>query len=240
MKQTELKSETHLHLGLDLGSISINTILMNEERQIIENRYTYCEGRPFNVLKSILDEIIEKYGAENIDIIALTGSGGKKAAELIGGAFINEIIAQSTSASVLYPQAQTIIEMGGEDSKLILMENGKETGSSRLADFAMNSLCAAGTGSFLDQQAKRIGVPIEIEFGKLALLSENPPRIAGRCSVFAKSDMIHLQQLATPVHDIVAGLCFAVARNFKSNLGRGKKYKAPFLFQVGLQPMPVW
>ena len=135
---------------------------MNEERQIIENRYTYCEGRPFNVLKSILDEIIEKYGAENIDIIALTGSGGKKAAELIGGAFINEIIAQSTSASVLYPQAHTIIEMGGEDSKLILMENGKENGYSRLADFAMNSLCAAGTGSFLDQQAKRIGVPIEM------------------------------------------------------------------------------
>ena len=234
MKQIQTNPTVKFHLGLDLGSISLNTVIMGEDRQIIENRYTYCEGRPFNVLKSVIDDIVNRYGAANIGCIAFTGSGGKKSAELIGGAFINEIIAQSTSASVLYPQAHTIIEMGGEDSKLILMENGKENESSRLADFAMNSLCAAGTGSFLDQQAKRIGVPIEIEFGKLALLSENPPRIAGRCSVFAKSDMIHLQQLATPVHDIVAGLCFAVARNFKSNLGRGKKYKAPFLFQGGV------
>ncbi|HOA39341.1 MAG TPA: acyl-CoA dehydratase activase, partial [Flavihumibacter sp.] len=222
------------HLGFDLGSISLNTVLMDEDRNIIENHYTYCEGRPFYVLKNILEDIIARYGAEQIGIIALTGSGGKKAAELIGGSFINEIIAQSTSASELYPEAKTIIEMGGEDSKLILMENGKENGHSRLADFALNSLCAAGTGSFLDQQAKRIGVSIENEFGNLALLSENPPRIAGRCSVFAKSDMIHLQQIATPLHDIVAGLCFAVARNFKSNLGRGKKFKAPFLFQGGV------
>jgi activator of 2-hydroxyglutaryl-CoA dehydratase len=98
----------------------------------------------------------------------------------------------------------------------------------------MNSLCAAGTGSFLDQQANRIEVPIEKEFGEMALKSVNPPRIAGRCSVFAKSDMIHLQQIATPLHDIVAGLCFAVARNFKSTLGRGKKFEKPFIFQGGV------
>ncbi len=234
MKDSLYTDKPKMHIGLDLGSISLNTVLMNDDRLILENHYTWCEGRPFNVLKNIVLEIAAKYGSENIGCIALTGSGGKKAAELIGGAFINEIVAQSTSAAVLYPQARTIIEMGGEDSKLILMENGTDNGHSRLSDFAMNSLCAAGTGSFLDQQAKRIGVPIEIEFGKLALLSENPPRIAGRCSVFAKSDMIHLQQIATPLHDIVAGLCFAVARNFKSNLGRGKKFKAPFLFQGGV------
>jgi predicted CoA-substrate-specific enzyme activase len=98
----------------------------------------------------------------------------------------------------------------------------------------MNSLCAAGTGSFLDQQSKRIGVSIDKEFGELSLKSKNPPRIAGRCSVFAKSDMIHLQQIATPVHDIVAGLCFAVARNFKSTLGKGKSITAPVLFQGGV------
>ncbi len=234
MKQDTINHSHKYHLGFDLGSISLNTVLMDEDRNIVESRYTYCEGRPFYVLKNILEDLITSYGTEQIGCIALTGSGGKKAAELIGGSFINEIIAQSTSASELYPEAKTIIEMGGEDSKLILMENGKENGHSRLADFALNSLCAAGTGSFLDQQAKRIGVSIENEFGNLALLSENPPRIAGRCSVFAKSDMIHLQQIATPLHDIVAGLCFAVARNFKSNLGRGKKYKAPFLFQGGV------
>jgi len=234
MTQNHTKQNPPYYLGLDIGSISLNSVLINGDRQIVDNRYIYCEGRPFDVLKKVISDLLDQYGAAQIGCIALTGSGGKKASELIGGEFVNEIIAQSTSVSALYPKTRTIIEMGGEDSKLILMENGRDNGYSRLSDFAMNSLCAAGTGSFLDQQAKRIGVPIEIEFGKLALLSENPPRIAGRCSVFAKSDMIHLQQIATPLHDIVAGLCFAVARNFKSNLGRGKKLLPPFLFQGGV------
>ena len=98
----------------------------------------------------------------------------------------------------------------------------------------MNSICAAGTGSFLDQQARRIGVPIEKEFGEMALKSVDPPRIAGRCSVFAKSDMIHHQQIATPLHDIVAGLCFALARNFRSNVARSKEIKKPVVFSGGV------
>ena len=98
----------------------------------------------------------------------------------------------------------------------------------------MNSICAAGTGSFLDQQARRIGVPIENEFGTMALKSVDPPRIAGRCSVFAKSDMIHHQQIATPLHDIVAGLCFALARNFSSNVARSKEIKKPVIFSGGV------
>ena len=97
----------------------------------------------------------------------------------------------------------------------------------------MNTLCAAGTGSFLDQQASRLGLTIE-KFGQLALKSTNPPRIAGRCSVFAKSDMIHLQQIATPDYDIVAGLCYALARNFKSNIGKGKMFLKPISFQGGV------
>jgi len=98
----------------------------------------------------------------------------------------------------------------------------------------MNSICAAGTGSFLDQQARRIGIPIENEFGNMALKSVDPPRIAGRCSVFAKSDMIHHQQIATPLHDIVAGLCFALARNFRSNVARSKEIRKPVVFSGGV------
>ena len=156
----------------------------------------------------------------SISGIAITGSGGKLATDLIGGIFVNEIIAQATSAGILFPEARTVIEIGGEDSKLIILEKDPENGHSRLVDFEMNSICAAGTGSFLDQQARRIGVPIENEFGAMALKSVDPPRIAGRCSVFAKSDMIHHQQIATPLHDIVAGLCFALARNFRSNVAQ--------------------
>jgi predicted CoA-substrate-specific enzyme activase len=222
------------HLGLDIGSISVNAVLINDDKKVLVNRYEYCYGKPFDVLVRVLDEIIAEHGFDSIGGIACTGSGGKQAAELAGGIFVNEIIAQSTSVAELYPHIRTIIEMGGEDSKLIFMENGTTTAYSRLSDFSMNSLCAAGTGSFLDQQANRIEVPIEKEFGEMALKSVNPPRIAGRCSVFAKSDMIHLQQIATPLHDIVAGLCFAVARNFKSTLGRGKTFEKPFIFQGGV------
>ncbi|NOQ25082.1 MAG: CoA activase [Bacteroidales bacterium] len=223
-----------LHIGIDIGSISVNTVLMNADKEIVKNKYTYCQGKPFHVLKEILQEIFDEYTKDQIGIIAFTGSGGKKASELVGGFFVNEIIAQSSSVAFLYPDVKTIIEMGGEDSKLIFMENREAAEKSNMCDFSMNSLCAAGTGSFLDQQAKRIGVSIENGFGEMALKSENPPRIAGRCSVFAKSDMIHLQQIATPVHDIVAGLCFAVARNFKSNLGKGKNIETPVIFQGGV------
>lgn len=228
------QSHSNLHLGMDIGSISVNTVILNGNRDIIFDRYTWCHGKPFHIVRDILKELDAEYNLKSFASLSFTGSGGKKLAELTGGSFINEVIAQSTSVSTLFPEVNTVIEMGGEDSKLIIMERDGHASVSRLSDFSLNSLCAAGTGSFLDQQAKRIGISIENEFGNLAEKSVNPPRIAGRCSVFAKSDMIHLQQVATPLHDIVAGLCFAVARNYKSTLGRGKKLEKPFIFQGGV------
>ncbi|MFB6343135.1 acyl-CoA dehydratase activase [Saccharicrinis sp. FJH62] len=229
-----MKAATNtIHFGFDLGSISINTVVMDSKKRIIENRYDKCHGKPFELFLTILSDLQKRYAGKKIGLIGLTGTGGKLASELIGGKYINEIVAQSTSVAKLHPEVKTVIEMGGEDSKLIFMEE-VEKNASRLSDFSMNTLCAAGTGSFLDQQARRIGISIEDEFGELSLSSDNPPRIAGRCSVFAKSDMIHLQQIATPVHDIVAGLCFAVARNFISTLGRGKTIRFPVVFQGGV------
>ncbi|TAL66427.1 MAG: CoA activase [Bacteroidetes bacterium] len=207
---------------------------MDENHNIMDEYYDYVHGRPFNVLKDRLSSILEKYPSEAIKGIAITGAGGSLATELIGGVFVNEIIAQATSTGKLYPEARTVIEIGGEDSKLIILEKDPKNGHSRLVDFEMNSICAAGTGSFLDQQARRIGVSIENEFGTMSLKSVDPPRIAGRCSVFAKSDMIHLQQIATPLYDIVAGLCFALARNFRSNLARSKEMKKPIVFSGGV------
>jgi len=221
-------------LGFDIGSVSLNTVVMDENYNILEDYYEYIHGKPFNVLSDRLTSILKTHTVESITGIAITGSGGKLATELIGGVFVNEIIAQATSTGRLFPDARSVIEIGGEDSKLIHLEKDPVTGQSRLVDFEMNSICAAGTGSFLDQQARRIGVPIENEFGNMSLKSVDPPRIAGRCSVFAKSDMIHHQQIATPLHDIVAGLCFALARNFRSNLARSKEIKKPVIFSGGV------
>ncbi len=224
-----------LRLGIDIGSISINTILIDDRNNVVEERYTYCHGRPFHELLNVLEDLIARFPRGSLALPVFTGSGGALAARLFGAHFVNEVVAQSTAVLALHPNARSVIEMGGEDSKLIFLSgNGELTDAARLRDFAMNSMCAAGTGSFLDQQAKRMGLSIEKEFGALALESVNPPRIAGRCSVFAKSDMIHLQQIATPVHDIVAGLCYAVARNFKSNLARGREIVPPVVFQGGV------
>lgn len=166
--------------------------------------------------------------------IGITGSAGRLISRILGVGFVNEVPAQAAAIGYLYPEIKeaSIIEMGGQDSKLIFV--AREGGVVSIRDFSLNSVCAAGTGSFLDQQAQRLGVDIENEFGELALESKNVPRMAGRCSVFAKSDMIHLQQQATPMCDIVAGLCAALARNLKSNLGCGRKFVKPIIFTGGV------
>jgi predicted CoA-substrate-specific enzyme activase len=125
------------------------------------------------------------------------------------------------------PTVRTIIEIGGQDSKLILLQDGL------VFDFNMNTVCAAGTGSFLDQQANRLNLPVE-EIGPLALQSNSPVRIAGRCTVFAESDMIHKQQIGHSLPDILAGLCQALARNFLNNLCLGKDLRPQIAFQGGV------
>lgn len=213
-------SEMKYYLGIDIGSIAIKAVVLDENKNIVEEHYVRIHGEPTKIAQSILAEISSRYPVQTV---VTTGSGGK----LIPGRFINEIVAQAKAISVLHPEVKTVIEMGGEDSKLLWMKDGK------LIDFATNTVCAAGTGSFLDQQATRLRLKIE-EFGKLALKSKHPPRIAGRCTVFAKSDMIHLQQKGTPDYEIVAGLCLAVARNFVSSIGKGKKWEKPIAFQGGV------
>jgi predicted CoA-substrate-specific enzyme activase len=125
------------------------------------------------------------------------------------------------------PDTGTIIEIGGQDSKVIIMREGI------VVDFAMNTVCAAGTGSFLDHQAQRLQIPIQ-EFGYLALKSDNPVRIAGRCSVFAESDMIHKQQLGHSKENIIAGLCEALVRNYLNNVCKGKDIRPKIVFQGGV------
>ena len=233
-------------IGLDAGSVSVKLVVLDEKGNRLCSYYERHKGHPINVALEFLNQVtnnelqVTKPKREKNDItdsslithhssLSITGSAGRLIASILGIKPVNEIVAQAYSAHKLFPQIKTIIEMGGEDSKLILLD---EDGSS-VKDFSMNSVCAAGTGSFLDQQAERLRLTIE-EFSELALKSRKPPRIAGRCSVFAKSDMIHLQQIATPVEDIVAGLCFAVARNFKGTISRGRNIVPPVSFQGGV------
>jgi len=226
-----------LFLGIDVGSVSVKTVLLDGQKEIVEHRYVRHHGQPLETVRDILKKISGEHALRQLTGLTVTGTGGQRVARLLGGTFVNEIIAQTKAVGRYQPEARTVIEIGGEDSKLLMVRRDPRRGVTILEDFSMNTMCAAGTGSFLDQQASRLGMTIE-EFARLSLKSENPPRMAGRCSVFAKSDMIHLQQIGTPDYDIAAGLCFAMARSFKSNIGRGKTFTPPILFQGGVAANP--
>ncbi len=216
-------------MGIDVGSVSTNIILMNEREEVVEKLYIRTQGKPIKALQKGLVEIKKRLIQSDIILgVGTTGSGRNLAGMMVGADIIkNEITAHGVAGLKERRDVSTIFEIGGQDSKIIILRNGI------IQDFAMNTVCAAGTGSFLDRQAARLNVPIE-EFGRMALKSKIKVRIAGRCAVFAESDMIHKQQLGHNSEDIINGLCEALARNYLSNVGKGKEIKGPILFQGGV------
>jgi predicted CoA-substrate-specific enzyme activase len=217
------------YLGIDVGSITTKVVVVSESEEVLAKVYLRNSGRPIEAIQQGMERVVATLGeGVLIDGVATTGSARHLAGYLVGADLIkNEITAHSVAVIDLFPEAKTIIEIGGQDSKVIVLRNGV------VADFAMNTVCAAGTGSFLDQQAARLGVSIE-EFGSLALKAEYPVRIAGRCTVFAETDMIHKQQIGHSVEDIVAGLCDSLVKNYLNNVCRGKEILSPIIFQGGV------
>lgn len=202
---------------------------MSEAGEVLTGLYLRTMGRPIEVIQEGLKKASEALPPDlEIAGAGTTGSGRYLAGVMVGADVIkNEITAHAVASSMLVPDVQTVLEVGGQDSKIIIMRNGIVT------DFAMNTVCAAGTGSFLDQQAARLNIPIA-SFGELALKSGTSVRIAGRCTVFAESDMIHKQQMGYQLPDIVNGLCEALVRNYLNNVAKGKEILPPVVFQGGV------
>ncbi|MCD8377196.1 MAG: acyl-CoA dehydratase activase [Candidatus Gastranaerophilales bacterium] len=220
------------YLGIDVGSVTTKLALVDEKGQYIDSYMLKTAGKPVLAVQTGLNKILEQANAVSCEYdikgVGTTGSGRNLAGALVGADIVkNEITAHAVAAATYIPNVQTILEIGGQDSKIIILRDGIVT------DFAMNTVCAAGTGSFLDHQAQRLNVPIEI-FGETALKSDNPARIAGRCGVFAESDLIHKQQLGYPVEDLLYGLCQALVRNYLSNLALGKEILPTVSFQGGV------
>ena len=217
------------YLGIDVGSITTKLVVLSEDDQLLAKSYIRNSGRPIEAIQEGMEDILTQLGGTvPIDGVATTGSARHLAAYLVGADLIkNEITAHAIAVIDFLPEAKTIIEIGGQDSKVIVLRNGV------VVDFAMNTVCAAGTGSFLDQQAARLGISIEA-FGDLALKASHPVRIAGRCTVFAETDMIHKQQIGHSVGDIVAGLCDSLVKNYLNNVCRGKEILSPIVFQGGV------
>jgi len=215
-------------LGIDVGSVSTNLVLLDTNNNVVEKLYIRTKGRPMEAVQQVLAEIGKKYDDRQIYSVGTTGSGRIIASIQVGADIVkNEITAHAVAAIHTEKDVKTILEIGGQDSKIIIIRDGVVT------DFAMNTVCAAGTGSFLDRQAERLGIPIE-EFGDYALRAAVPVRIAGRCAVFAESDMIHKQQLGYNTSDIIAGLCDALVRNYLSNVAKGKEILPKIIFQGGV------
>ncbi|MGI6064991.1 MAG: acyl-CoA dehydratase activase [Bacillota bacterium] len=215
-------------LGIDVGSVSTNLVVLDESGAVKDSFYLRTQGQPIKAIKTCLNMAVEKFPGLKVLSVGTTGSARHLASVIVGADTVkNEITAHAVAASSMVPGVRTVIEIGGQDSKLIILRNGVVT------DFAMNTVCAAGTGSFLDQQAARLGIPIE-QFGEMARRATIAVRIAGRCAVFAESDMIHKQQMGYSLEDIGAGLCEALVRNFLNNLGKGKEILSPIVFQGGV------
>lgn len=218
------------YLGVDVGSISTKGVIINEENKIIASSYIPTSGNPIKALKELIEKLNQQIKNKNITVsgIGSTGSARKLIGTLLDANIIkNEITAHAVGTLSRHPNVRTILEIGGQDSKIILLKNKIVT------DYAMNTLCAAGTGSFLSSQAKRLDIKVE-DFGYEALKSKNPTKIAARCTVFAESDLIHKAGMGYKKEDIIAGLCKSIVLNYINNVCKNKKIIAPIVFQGGV------
>lgn len=218
------------YLGIDIGSISTKGVVIDRDNNILAKEYLWTEGDPMGAVKRLLKALEIQLRGQDVQVVSVgtTGSARKLIGVMTGASVVkNEITAHAIGTTTVHPDVRTIFEIGGQDSKIVIIENGFVT------DYAMNTLCAAGTGSFLSSQAHRLGVSVE-DFGEIALTSKKPTNIAARCTVFAESDLVHKAQIGHKKEDIIAGLCKAVVTNYLNNIGKGKKILPPIVFQGGV------
>ena len=218
------------YLGIDIGSISTKGVIIDENNNIIASDYLTTEGNPIKAVKRLIKSLKNNFNEKKYQVVSVgtTGSARKLIGTILGASIIkNEITAHAIGTTSIIPDVKTIFEIGGQDSKIIILNNGIVT------DYAMNTLCAAGTGSFLSSQSRRLGIDVK-DFGSIALTSKNPTTIAARCTVFAESDLVHKAQIGHKKEDIVAGLCESVASNYLNNVGKGKKILPDCTFNVHL------
>lgn len=218
------------YLGVDIGSISTKGVIIDSNNNILCSSYINTEADPIRAVKRLIRNLKENFDNNKYKIVSVgtTGSARKLIGTILDASVVkNEITAHAIGTTSIYKDVKTIFEIGGQDSKIIIIDDGIVT------DYAMNTLCAAGTGSFLSSQANRLGIDVK-DFGEIALTSKNPTSIAARCTVFAESDLVHKAQMGHKKEDIIAGLCKAVASNYLNNVGKGKKIEAPIVFQGGV------
>jgi len=247
-KRSPRDPDLYYYVGIDAGSVSLNCIVINHEKEIVyEFPYERHLGRVEEKVLTLIQGLYERFGQERIRSVSFTGNHGKKLAEELETFYEFETISQVLGAVFLRPDVKTIISMGGQETALLQI-NHYDSGW-ELEYFNTNGPCASGTGSFIDQQAQRLAttiytrktdfIPDEIDkiladFIKLGLKSQRPANVACRCTVFTKSDMIHLQNKGEKLEDIIYGLHVGNARNYMSTIVSNRALEEPILFIGGL------
>ncbi len=235
-------------VGIDVGSVSINCVVIDEQGNIVKE-YPYLRhfGRFLDEVQKIIATVYEDFSREEIRSVSITGNHGKVISEKLGIPYEFDSITQVIGACHLVPGVRTIISMGGQDA--CLFKVAYHDGDWELESFTMNGPCAAGTGSFIDQQAERLSSSIygeEIDFSydhiektlkdfiELGMKSKDPAPVACRCTVFTKSDMIHLQNKGESLENIIAGLHYGNAANYISTIVSNQKLEKPIIFIGGV------
>jgi predicted CoA-substrate-specific enzyme activase len=222
------------YLGVDVGSVSTNMAVIDVTGNVKVGVYLPTRGRPLEVLKEGFARLLEKcHGNLNILGVGTTGSGRYLAGRFLkANAIHNEITCQLISTIRYYPEVDTIFEVGGQDSKFISVKDGQ------IADFTMNKICAAGTGSFLEEQADQIGIPIEKEFSSLAHRSSSPYDLGSRCTVFMDTELVNALSGGISVSDVCAGLAYSIVRNYLEKVVEERPIGEHIVFQGGVASNP--
>ncbi|MFQ5879119.1 MAG: acyl-CoA dehydratase activase [Dehalococcoidia bacterium] len=217
-------------LGVDVGSTSTKAVLLDGAMlEVIDSEYQFTNRAPIETLKKVLEALKRRNPTTEIVGIAATGSGRRLAKALLDAPLaVDEITCQVTGSMLYAPQTRSIIEIGGQDSKFISLD---ERGIPMW--FNMNSICSAGTGAFLGSAARAFNVPVE-EIGCRTRCSKSAVTITGRCGVFAESDIVSKQQAGYPPESILKGMCTALSQNFLTNVCRSRKLEGPVLFTGGV------
>ncbi|MBW2187524.1 MAG: CoA-substrate-specific enzyme activase, partial [Deltaproteobacteria bacterium] len=198
-----------VYLGIDIGSTSTNLVLVNSAGQVVDYQYLRTSGDPLAVAQQGIQEVRRRFGNNlNIAAIGTTGSGRYLVGrELNVGVIKDEITAQARGARASIPEVDTIFEIGGQDSKFIRLTNGQ------VSEFEMNKVCAAGTGSFVEEQAERLGISLD-EFGALSLSGKEPCELGERCTVFIKSQIEKSLGEGADKASVAAGTCYSIVHNY--------------------------
>lgn len=215
-------------IGIDIGSVSTDLLLMDKDGGIIDYLYLRTRGNGEKAVREGLEVFRERYGEIRFLSAGVTGSGRDRIARIFHADSVrDEITAQAEAAACHYPDADTVFEIGGQDSKFISLENGT------VRDYQMNRICAAGTGAFIEETAARLGVPIS-EFGPLALTSPHPAALGERCTVFISTAMTSAMSQGADKADIAAGLCRSVVRNYLHKVVGSRKIGKRIILQGGI------